>query len=136
MQGQEEEVALWKYHPTQNPSGFYTPTPGRLLSSFNANVALSSFALHPICPSLSHGTSPLAILIGKILQELYTVQSSRRSPNLGAVANLKAQLTNWLDNIPTYLKVTDHNTMFKAPPSILTLHTEYWCAVILLHRPL
>jgi len=25
--------------------------------------------------------------------------------------------------------------MFKAPPSILTLHTEYWCAVILLHRP-
>jgi len=53
-----------------------------------------------------------------------------------AVASaLKGRLTSWSDDMPDHLKIVDHNTMLKALPNVLMLHTEYWCATIMLYQP-
>ena len=77
-------------------------------------------------------------MVGKILESLYSIGNewSRRSPNVDVANDLRGQLTSWLERIPDHLKLSDYNAMVRAPPNVLALHTEYWCAAILLYRPL
>ena len=77
--------------------------------------------------------TPLVVVIGKILERLYATNENDVSYK---VDDLIRQLNEWRENVPSQVKVIDHNTMFKATPNILSLHMGYWCAVILLYRPL
>lgn len=56
--------------------------------------------------------------------------SSRHS----ARASLESQLDKWHIELPESLRLDTGVEV--SPPHILTLHMQYWCAVLLLHRPL
>jgi len=76
--------------------------------------------------------TPLVVVIGNILERLYTTKGDNMSHKAD---DLIQQLDDWRENVPAHIKVTDHNTMFKATPNILSLHMGYLCAMILLYRP-
>lgn len=86
--------------------------PGRIISTFNASAKLSS-------------------LLGEVVTNLYAPRSisSRHS----ARANLESQLDKWFIELPETLRLDNGGEI--SPPHILTLHMQYWCAVLLLHRP-
>lgn len=86
--------------------------PGRVISAFNASATLSS-------------------LLGEVVTNLYSPRSisSRHS----ARASLESQLDKWHIELPESLRLDTGVEV--SPPHILTLHMQYWCAVLLLHRP-
>lgn len=53
------------------------------------------------------------------------------------VITLESTLTEWYLNLPEHLSYDIAASPINLPPPhILTLHMQYWCAVLLLHRPL
>lgn len=86
-----------------------------------------------------HGSDEyLAVIISQILEGLYSIKQAVSSRHREA-ARLEETLDKWLLALPDHLKV-DINSIKNgaAPPAphILTLHMQYWNAVLLLHRPL
>ena len=67
-----------------------------------------------------------------IVQVIYAVKevSSRQ---LEAV-QLEQTLDRWYLELPAHLRYVQGG--FVPPANVLTLHMQYWCAVLLLHRPL
>lgn len=70
-----------------------------------------------------------------IMQAIYAVNpvSSRHFEAL----QLERTLDRWYMDLPEYLRF-DANSRSTSipPPNVLILHMQYWCVVILLHRPL
>ncbi|KAF4607868.1 hypothetical protein EYR40_000204 [Pleurotus pulmonarius] len=103
-------------HPSQPIHGTpLPPVPGRLMTCFNASASLSN-------------------LIGDIVVGIYAVRplSSRH----GALARLERELDKWYLDLPEHLRCDIGSTKHPVPaPHILNLHLQYWCTVILLHRP-
>ena len=77
-----------------------------------------------------------ANILGEVVQLVYAVR-----PDLGRHSEslrLGALLDKWLLDLPEHLRFDPSNWKKPHPPSpfILTLHMQYWCVVLLLHRPL
>ncbi|KAI5120399.1 hypothetical protein M0805_000178 [Coniferiporia weirii] len=97
------------------PVAPFTPAPGKVLSCFNESARLSS-------------------ILAMIIQAIYAVKPVP-SRHLEAL-QLERILDRWYMELPEHLC---YNTSVKnvpsPPPNVLTLHMQYWCAVLLLHRP-
>ena len=70
-----------------------------------------------------------------IIQAIYAVRPvSRRH---GESVFLEGILDKWLVALPDHLQHDPGSAKYPVPlPHVLTLHMQYWCAVLLLHRPL
>ncbi|KAL0946295.1 hypothetical protein HGRIS_012543 [Hohenbuehelia grisea] len=110
-----EERDLWKPHPSQPIHGVpLPPTEGRIISCFNASASLSN-------------------ILGLILQGIYAIRpvASRHAE----AQFLEGLLDKWYLELPEHLRYDPAAAKTSIPaPHILTLHMEYWCAVLLLHR--
>ncbi|KAG2057972.1 hypothetical protein BDR06DRAFT_951074 [Suillus hirtellus] len=116
-----EEMELWIPHESLPPDSRghgYPPSAemrcsitGRVLSSFNASAKLST-------------------ILSKLVQSLYAIHpvNSRHAE----VAQLEELLNKWYLDLPEHLQLKQGATV---PPHILTLHMQYWCTTLLLHRP-
>jgi hypothetical protein len=70
-----------------------------------------------------------------IVQAIYAVHpvSSRHAESV----YLESLLDKWYIELPEHLRHEPGSSKHPVPlPHILTLHMQYWCAVLLLHRPL
>ena len=107
--------------------------PGRSISCFNASATL--------CPSyfpLFVGTFPLtplpANILSMIIQAVYSVRSGPTPDD--EVQYLEGLLDRWYIALPEHLRRDPGFANQTAPlPHVLALHMQYWCAVLLLHRP-
>jgi hypothetical protein len=77
-----------------------------------------------------------ANILGEVVQHVYAVR-----PGLGRHSEsirLETLLDKWLLDLPEHLRFDPSNWKKSHPPSpfVLTLHMQYWCVVLLLHRPL
>lgn len=81
-------------------------------------------------------TCVTAIILGEVVQLIYAVRPGpgRHSESI----RLGGLLDKWLLDLPEYLRFDPSNWKKPQPPSpfIMTLHMQYWCVVLLLHRPL
>ena len=77
----------------------------------------------------------LAALLGRIVVSIYGIRpvASRHVESL----HFERLLDKWYLELPEALRYEPGLRQFSPPqPHILTLHMQYWCAVLLLHRPL
>jgi hypothetical protein len=76
-----------------------------------------------------------AAILSMIVQAIYAVcpVSGRHSES----KFLEGLLDKWYIDLPDHLRY-DPGSLKRPvpPPHVLTLHMQYWCAVLLLHRPL
>ncbi|KAJ7057212.1 fungal-specific transcription factor domain-containing protein, partial [Mycena amicta] len=111
-----EETEEWSPSaeaPVQAP-----PRPGRVISCFNASARLAN-------------------ILSQILQSIYALrpQASRHVE----LVVLDGQLEKWRLSLPPHLQYDPavRTSAAEVPlPPVLTLHMQYWCAVLLLYRPL
>jgi hypothetical protein len=103
-------VDAWESTPPEQTSRH---APARVISTFNASAMLSR-------------------LLGLVVKELYAVRpaSSRHEVRL----DLENQLDRWYIDLPDNLRIEKGSSEIH-PPHLLTLHMQYWCTVLLLHRP-
>lgn len=116
-----EEMELWTPHESLPPDSRghgYPPSAevrcsmtGRVLSSFDASATLST-------------------ILSKLVQSMYAVHpvTSRHAE----AVQLEELLNKWYLDLPEHLQLKQGATV---PPHILTLHMQYWCTTLLLHRP-
>ncbi|KAK0500008.1 fungal-specific transcription factor domain-containing protein [Armillaria luteobubalina] len=111
-----EELEDWKPHtPLTHDTREKSGRSGHIVSCFNASATLSS-------------------IISMIVQTIYAVRpvSSRHVESV----YLESMLDKWYLELPVHLQHDTVSLKHPAPlPHVLTLHMQYWCAVLLLHRP-
>ncbi|KAI0267274.1 fungal-specific transcription factor domain-containing protein [Gloeopeniophorella convolvens] len=111
-----EELEDWQPTKRDRASHAYGPFPIHTLSCFNASATLS-------------------IVLSKVIQAIYAVRPgpSRHSESL----RFEEALDKWYLDLPEHLRFDPNNWKKPTPPSpyVLTLHMQYWCVVLLLHRP-
>ncbi|KAJ7121042.1 fungal-specific transcription factor domain-containing protein [Mycena epipterygia] len=91
------------------------PRAGHVISCFNASAGLAG-------------------ILSQLLQSIYALRpaTSRHAELLV----LDGQLEKWLLALPAHLRHDPAVRASEVPlPQVLTLHMQYWCAVLLLHRP-
>ncbi|KAG9313734.1 hypothetical protein JVU11DRAFT_6088 [Chiua virens] len=129
---ESDEQGTWAPHPSLPPDteghgyrpGFemLPPVPGRILSCFTASAKLST-------------------ILSKIVQSIYSIRpsSSRQVESI----SLEGSLDKWYFDLPEHLRfemrydpMGNLDSKKVPPPHILTLHMQYWCTILLLHRPL
>ncbi|KAF9012001.1 fungal-specific transcription factor domain-containing protein [Cyathus striatus] len=112
----DEEQEDWCLHPSDCLNGQQGPgVPGRTISCFNASSSLSG-------------------ILSMIVQGIYAVRpvSSRHAES----KVLEGLLDKWYIELPEHLRYEPGSSKLPTPvPHVLTLHMQYWCAVLLLHRP-
>ncbi|EPQ51953.1 hypothetical protein GLOTRDRAFT_65551 [Gloeophyllum trabeum ATCC 11539] len=118
-----EELEEWKPHssePFVRDEGEPLPpltiaAPGRVISCFNA-------------------TARLSIILSNVVQMIYPI---RPKPGRYAEAQrLEKELDKWYLELPEHLRYDPASSKTPVPlPHILTLHMQYWCTGLLLHRP-
>jgi len=130
-----EELEEWS---VETPTGERSaPMPGRVISCFNASASLCAYHLI-IFLMLTLNRMFLAGILSKIVQAIYAVRpsSSRHAESMV----LEGLLDRWYLDLPEHLRYDPNASAAskqQAPlPNVLTLHMQYWCAVLLLHRPL
>ncbi|KXN89712.1 Nitrogen assimilation transcription factor nirA [Leucoagaricus sp. SymC.cos] len=131
-----EELEDWKVLGT---GGQWTnPVPGRVISCFNKCAELSGIlssiiqAIYAVRPFPSGpGTS-----------NLHTSRpAGRQAETAKQAAVLEGVLNRWYFDLPEHLRydiaaTPERDSSASLPPAhVLTLHMQYWCAVLLLHRP-
>ena len=88
---------------------------------------------------------PLAGILSSIMRVIYAVRSfpttssgtSSSRETEKQVTTLESILNEWYLNLPEHLSYDiAASPVNLPPPHVLTLHMQYWCAVLLLHRPL
>jgi len=70
-----------------------------------------------------------------IVQAVYAI----RQPNSRHAESifLESQLNKWYLDLPEHLRWDPSSAKQTTPlPNVLAMHMQYWCAVLLLHRPL
>ncbi|KAI0249787.1 fungal-specific transcription factor domain-containing protein [Lactifluus subvellereus] len=111
-----EEMEEWQLAKRDREGQDYAPFPIHTLSCFNASAALSN-------------------ILSEVVQTIYAVHPSqgRHSESL----RLGELLDKWLLDLPEHLRFDPNSWKKSHPPSpfVLTLHMQYWCVVLLLHRP-
>ncbi|TRM66968.1 fungal-specific transcription factor domain-containing protein [Schizophyllum amplum] len=89
--------------------------PGRSISCFNASATLSN-------------------ILSMIVQAVYSVRSGPAPDE--EVQYLEGLLDRWYIALPEHLRRDPGFANQTAPlPHVLALHMQYWCSVLLLHRP-
>jgi hypothetical protein len=127
-------VEEWQPAKRDHEGQDYAPFPIHTLSCFNASAALCT----PVARSLKFLISYIftANILSEIVQTIYAVRPSqgRHSESL----RLGEMLDKWLLDLPEHLRFDPNSWKKSHPPSpfVLTLHMQYWCVVLLLHRPL
>ncbi|KAF8624664.1 hypothetical protein AX17_006995 [Amanita inopinata Kibby_2008] len=115
---EENEEWMPHEHRSSSPDGKLTLTvPARIVSCFNASASLSN-------------------ILGEIVEDIYAVrpQISRHA----VLATLEGHLDKWYIGLPEHLRFEPSSASSRQKtvlPHVLTLHMQYWCAVLLLHRP-
>lgn len=113
---ESEEMDEWQPAKCDRERYSYPPFPIHTLSCFKASAALS-------------------IILGEVVQLIYAVRPDpgRHSESI----RLGELLDKWLLDLPEHLRFDPSNWKKPHPPSpfIMTLHMQYWCVVLLLHRP-
>ncbi|KAF9448449.1 hypothetical protein P691DRAFT_792603 [Macrolepiota fuliginosa MF-IS2] len=132
---ESDEMDEWK---SLGVDGKWTsPVPGRVVSCFNKCAELSGilsaiiqaiYAVRPFPGAPGTLTSPVARPAGR------QAETAKR----GAV--LEGVLDKWYFDLPEHLRydcavTADRDASSLPPAHTLTLHMQYWCAVLLLHRP-
>lgn len=132
-------MELWTPHESPPPDSRghgYPPSAemrssitGRVLSSFNASATLCE-CLYLTMEHQSSVYVPAAIL-SKLVQSMYAIHpvTSRHAE----AVQLEELLNKWYLDLPEHLQFKQGTVV---PPHILTLHMQYWCTTLLLHRPL
>ena len=70
-----------------------------------------------------------------IMQAIYPIRP--HSFRQAEFVRLEQLLDRWYIDLPEHLRFDPTQPKyFTQPPQILTLHMQYWCTVLLLHRPL
>ncbi|EIW59003.1 uncharacterized protein TRAVEDRAFT_123493 [Trametes versicolor FP-101664 SS1] len=121
-----EEMEYWRPHNINTlpvisdlagcPRDELPPAPGRVLSSFNELAKLS-------------------VILSQICQSIYAIKPSARRP--AELVRLDKMLKKWFLDLPEHLRFDPAAPKSPPPtPNILALHMQYWCTVLLLHRPL
>ena len=73
-------------------------------------------------------------MLSQICQNIYAIKPAVNRP--AELARLDSQLTKWSLELPEQLRFDPASPKNPPPPPhILTLHMQYWCTVLLLHRP-
>jgi hypothetical protein len=109
----------------------------RLVISSRASTHLRLYVSYVRCASngLISTQHPLAALLGQIVVAIYGIRSVSSRP-VEAV-NFETLLDKWYIELPEHLRHEPGSNKFsRAQPHVLTLHMQYWCTVLLLHRPL
>ncbi|KAJ7216402.1 fungal-specific transcription factor domain-containing protein [Mycena pura] len=114
-ESEAEEAEEWA--PPMDAPLSAAPRPGRVISCFNASARLAS-------------------ILSQIIQSIYAL----RLPNSrhAELLVLDGQLEKWHLALPSHLQYDPavRVSASEVPlPHVLTLHMQYWCAVLLLHRP-
>lgn len=143
-----------------NADGEWTPpVPGRVISCFNQCAKLCKltffFFLADTMSFLI--SSSTAEILSAIIQAIYAVRPFPGTPGsftpplrpVGSQGEMSRQATvldgvldRWYFDLPEHLRYDPAANIDRSPTStlpplhILTLHMQYWCAVLLLHRPL
>lgn len=98
-------------------------------------VRLFSKSPTPPPPFLHADARCTAGILGRIVQAIYAVRIA--SNRLVESVVLEGLLDKWYIELPNHLRFEPGLSKRPVPPPhILTLHMQYWCAVLLLHRPL
>lgn len=71
-----------------------------------------------------------------IVDEVYTLRPESWQRQLIKFNDLEMRLDRWYNDLPAHLQFDVQAAAEAATPHILTLHFQYWSAVILLHRKL
>ncbi|KAF7366374.1 Zn(2)-C6 fungal-type domain-containing protein [Mycena sanguinolenta] len=111
-----EELEGWA--PPSDSPATAAPRPGHVISCFNASARLAG-------------------ILSQIVQSIYALRpASSRHAELVVLDGL---LEKWHLALPTHLQHDPARTIrsgVEVPlQQVLTLHMQYWCAVLLLHRP-
>ncbi|KAF8585649.1 hypothetical protein K439DRAFT_1409792 [Ramaria rubella] len=117
-----EEMELWQRHGSACPGeetleteifSAYVPVATHLISCFNASARLSG-------------------ILSNIVETIYAVHAhhSRHAE----CTLLEQRLDKWYIELPDHLQF-NYAAKATPPPHVLTMHMQYWCSVLLLHRP-
>jgi Fungal specific transcription factor domain len=93
----------------------YVPAASRIISCFRSRAVLSR-------------------ILAAVMHKVYSIRPTWS--RITEAANLEARLDKWYYDLPDYLQYDCHSKSPIPAPHILTLHLDYWCTVLLLHRPL
>ncbi|KAJ7662169.1 fungal-specific transcription factor domain-containing protein [Mycena polygramma] len=113
-----EEMEEW-VPPADAPVSF-PPRAGRVISCFNESARLAG-------------------ILSQIVQSIYALRPA--GSRHAELVVLDGQLDRWRLALPAHLhhdpaRSTRGGGVGEVPlPQVLTLHMQYWCAVLLLHRP-
>lgn len=117
------------------PNAPFKPVPSRVLSCFNESARLGKSRLSATNFGTVLNLSALASIVASILHAIYAVKASA-SRQADAI-HLERTLDKWFMDLPEPLRYDTGVKKGSIPsPNVLTLHMQYWCAVLLLHRPL
>ncbi|EIW53654.1 uncharacterized protein TRAVEDRAFT_174477 [Trametes versicolor FP-101664 SS1] len=123
LDDESEEMERWRPHtappviddPAESRRDELPATPGRILSCFNERAKLS-------------------VILSQICQSIYAIKPPASRP--AELVRLDNMLTKWSLDLPEHLRFDPAAPKSPPPtPNILTLHMQYWCTVLLLHRP-
>ncbi|KAG6848569.1 hypothetical protein H0H93_015837, partial [Arthromyces matolae] len=110
-----EELEDWTPSTIPENTQMPPPVPARTISCFNASASL-------------------ATILGSIVQNIYAIRPA--SSRHAEARVLESSLDKWYHALPANLRYDVSATKGPTPPPhILTLHMQYWCTVLLLHRP-
>ncbi|CCM05389.1 uncharacterized protein FIBRA_07605 [Fibroporia radiculosa] len=118
-----EEPDLWSPHPSApllddsvEPNfPAVTPVACRVVSCFSESAKLS-------------------IILSMIMQGLYAIKP--KCYRQAEFSRHEELLSKWYLDLPDHLRFDPAAPKSPAPlPHVLTLHMQYWCTVLLLHRP-
>lgn len=136
-----EELELWQNHASPSLQGDDFPHKMDSVTSYTISCFNESAKL---CKYISLHSQPyrsdcfmvlLAVIMGMIIQAIYAIRSvpSRHAE----FAKFDKTLSKWYLELPEHLSFDPAAPKNPCPaPPILTLHMQYWCTVLLLHRPL
>ncbi|KDQ54162.1 hypothetical protein JAAARDRAFT_38766 [Jaapia argillacea MUCL 33604] len=118
-----EEFEDWKPHVTEPFAADHgdlappmiPPTAGRVITCFNASAKLS-------------------MILSRLVQTIYPIHPVSGRHHEAHL--IEKEVDKWYFELPEHLRFDPASPKTPAPlPHILTLHMQYWCTVILLHRP-
>ncbi|KAF7762266.1 transcriptional regulator family: Fungal Specific TF [Agaricus bisporus var. burnettii] len=132
---QSEEMEDWK---SINADGEWTSAvPGRVISCFNYCAKLSEI-LSAVIQAI-YAVRPFPGTPGSFTPPVRPVDSQAEMWRQATA--LDGVLDRWYFDLPEHLRYDPAANIDRSPTSalpplhILTLHMQYWCAVLLLHRP-
>ena len=73
--------------------------------------------------------------MSNLVETVYAVRPPAGLSRQAASALIEKRLDMWYIGLPKHLEL-NCTTKVVPPPHVFTLHMQYWCSVLLVHRPL